>query len=209
MPETNESQCYFVQLQIDSFLDGELAAAQRDAFLAHVQQCQQCGNEYRYAQTVQDEVLGLPLLDCAELALEPIHRLAEGSQVDPGSPASAWWGRLGDLVHGTPLLLRYAVPALALAVLALLLLPVVSSPQQETTLMAGQSARTEPAYKPEDVVQALEELNVAIEYLNQLTERTEVMIGERFLIAPLQDSLNASFERAGKRNSKPLNDGPI
>ena len=75
--------------------------------------------------------------------------------------------------------------------------------------MAGQSARTEPAYKPEGVVQALEELNVAIEYLNQLTERTEVMIGERFLIAPLQDSLNASFERAGKRNSKPLNDGPI
>ncbi len=54
-------------------------------------------------------------------------------------------------------------------------------------------------YNPEDVSQALQDLNLAIDYLNQVSQRTEAMIGGRFLVTPLQDSINASFQKAGIR----------
>jgi hypothetical protein len=75
----------------------------------------------------------------------------------------------------------------------------------------GPLVASEPVeqYTPEDISQALDELNVAIDYLNRLSQRTEVMIGDRFLVSPIQDSLNASFQKAGIRENNPLNNGPI
>lgn len=59
---------------------------------------------------------------------------------------------------------------------------------------SGSGSQLGADYTAEDITQAIAELNLAISYLNEVSERTETMIGQRFLIAPLQDSLNASFE---------------
>ncbi len=76
MPSNTESQCYFIQLQIDGYLDGDLSEAQRGVFMSHVQDCSGCASEFRYAQTIQDAVLELPQMSCADSVLEPIHRLS-------------------------------------------------------------------------------------------------------------------------------------
>ena len=76
---------------------------------------------------------------------------------------------------------------------------------------SGQLVVSEPVeeFSPADIALALQELNVAIDYLTQVSQRAEVMIGDRFLITPLQDSINASFSRARIRKNFPLNKGPI
>lgn len=210
MPTNSESQCYFVQLQIDSFLDGDLSATQRETFVSHVHQCQDCAQELQFAQTVHDAVLDLPLVDCVEPVLEPIHRLANGGQLEQPARGASFWTALRALFHNTPAVARYGLAAAVVAVVAVAVTPALFQSQQPEPLIAGQ-ANTEnlEEYSAEDIQQALRELNVAIDYLNQVSERTEVMIGDRFLITPLQDSLNASFERARTRRQDRLQDDPI
>ena len=69
MPSNTESQCYFIQLQIDGYLDGDLSEAQSGVFMSHVQGCSGCASEFQYAQTIQDAVLELPQMSCADSVL--------------------------------------------------------------------------------------------------------------------------------------------
>lgn len=209
MPNNSESKCYFVQLQIDSYIDGELSEAQQDVFMSHVHGCEECGRELHYAQIVQDAVLDLPAIDCDEEVLEPIHRLANRGH-ENGSRAntsSSVFDQFLNWIGSTPLAIRYAIPVAAVAVLALALWPSLFDSQQATPIVAEQSVETQSTdYSPEDIQQALMDLNLAIDYLNEVSQRTEVMIGDRFLVTPLQDSLNASFDRARERNRNALQD---
>lgn len=208
MPSNSESQCYFVQLQIDGYLDGDLNEAQQGAFVSHVQDCAACAREFHYAQTIQDAVIDLPQLECSDAVLEPIHRIVGKAPKAPQEQGSdSFASRLAGFLLSTPLSLRYGVPAAAVAVIALVLGSGVMTPADTPAqLVATESAEQ---YTAQDIAQALEELNVAIDYLNQLSQRTEVMIGDRFLVSPLQDSINASFEKAGMRDNDPLQNGPI
>ena len=79
MPSTSESQCYFVQLQIDSYLDGDLALTQQQEFMSHMKQCEACAREFRFAQTMLDTVMDFQLLDCDE---KRIHSFQELRHVD-------------------------------------------------------------------------------------------------------------------------------
>jgi anti-sigma factor RsiW len=211
MPNNSESQCYFVQLQIDSFIDGELSSAQQEVFMSHVHECAECGCELQYAQTVHDAVLVLPAIDCDENVMEPINRLV--NRGDTSSPSSSFWTPLLDWIATAPVFVRYAVPVTAVAVLALALWPVLFNPQQvqqSSPLVATQEINpAESEYSPQEIQAALLELNLAIDYLNDVSQRTEVMIGDRFLVTPLQDSLNASFERASDRRQNVLQNDPI
>ncbi|NKB32308.1 MAG: hypothetical protein GKR91_04350 [Pseudomonadales bacterium] len=211
MSTNSESQCYFVQLQIDSFIDGELSQAQQEVFTSHVHGCEDCGRELHYAQTVHDTVLDLPAIDCDENVLEPIDRLVNnGHTVQSPRVSSSLWTQLQDWIVGAPIFVRYALPVAAFAILALAIWPALFNPQQETPLVATQTSNElEADYSAEDIQQALLDLNLAIDYLNDVSQRTEVMIGDRFLVTPLQDSLNASFERASERNRNGLQDDPI
>lgn len=199
MTTNNDTQCYFVQLQIDGFLDGELVAAQQEVFMGHVSSCQACAKELHFARSLHDAVMDLPMMDCSDAALEPVHRLSQGKpQQDSASrPATAGvLESLRDWLVSIPLSVQIAAPAFALVVAVLvsgggLFGPETSAP---TPQLAVESVA--PDYSPEDIQQALQDLNLAIDYLNDVSQRTEVMIGERFVVAPLQESLNASFERS-------------
>lgn len=212
MPSKNESQCYFVQLQIDGYLDAELSEAQQTVFMSHVQDCAGCANEFQYAQTVQDALLKFPQTDCDDLVLESIYRLAENTEqtnVGTGQKQSIA-SSLEGLLSAVPTFYRYGLTAALVAVVAVAISFSVINPT-ENTLSNEQLIASEIAdqYSPEDVYQALQELNLAIDYLNQVSQRTETMIGGRFLVTPLQDSINASFQRASIRESDPLQNGPI
>ena len=215
MNSDNESQCYFVQLQMDSYLDGDLTATQQETFISHVQQCGECASEFRYAKTIQDGLVDLPLVDCPDSILDTVMTKAQAQQqvAREGSTASG----LAEFWHwllNAPMLVRYGVPALAIAALAVGFLPVATVEQEpaSTPMLANTSATlsaTPVQYSPEEIAQALQDLNLAIQTMNRVSERTEAMIGGRFLMAPLQENLNASFERIREREEDPLNNDPI
>lgn len=202
MTSNNESQCYFVQLQFDSYIDGDLNDAQIESFLQHINGCEECAQEFRYAQTVQDGLLDLPLLDCAESTLGQVQLAARSSQAAVKVTGS-WVHDLFEWISATPPLVRYAFPALAVALVGLITLPSwqpssSSAPQlvaEQNDSFSSPLATIPVNYSPAEIAQAMQELNLAIEYLNQVTQRTEALVGNRFLITPLRDRLNASFER--------------
>ncbi|GJM12699.1 MAG: hypothetical protein DHS20C12_11020 [Pseudohongiella sp.] len=208
MSTNSESQCYFIQLQIDGYLDGDLNEAQQGVFMSHVQDCSACASEFRYAQVVQDAVMELPQIECEDAVLEPVHRLnAETGQSVEATSHVSLIDSLMSLLNPVPLYLRYGFSAALVAVIAVAISVNVQSPSE----VPEQLLASEPLeqYSPEDIAIALQELNVAIDYLNQISQRTEVMIGDRFLVSPIQDSINASFQRAGVRENDPLQNGPI
>lgn len=208
MPNNNESQCYFVQLQIDSYLDGGLAQAQQQEFMGHVGQCAACAREFQFAQSVHDTVMDFSAVDCDEAVMEPIHRLAAAQGESNKNSAPGFnWGALGDFFNSTPMVLRFGFAAAIVAVLAVSLSTSTLLPQQQAPIVAEQSVELE--YTPAEIMQAVQDLNVAMDYLNDLGQRTEVLIGERFLVTPLQKSLNASFDRAASRNDLPISNDPI
>ena len=217
-PDNGDSQCYFVQLQIDSFLDGELSAEQQKLFAAHLHSCAACAAELQFAQTLHDTVMDLPLLDCSDKALEPIDRLGLGA-AEPGEPGepgksapaqAGWLESLTGWLAGLPAGLRYGAPAAAAVVITLLLLPALNN-ESEAPAVAAVASEDEgnSEYSQDDVLAALNDLNTAISYLNEVSQRTETMIGGRFVLVPLQESLNASFERVREQDDEALNNGPI
>lgn len=208
MPSNNESQCYFIQLQIDDYLDGGLNDTQQSEFTSHVKDCSACAREFRYARTMQDAVMELPQIECADYVLEPVHGLTtSNSRAKEDLRNDSWIIRVLGPLNSSPLFYRYGFSAALLAVVAVTISLSVVSPTEEP----GQIVASEviEQYSPEDIAVALQELNVAIEYLNQLSQRTEVMIGDRFLVTPLQNSIKASFQRARARARDPLQNGPI
>ena len=213
---TNESQCYLMQLQIDSFLNGELTPGQQDTFMSHVHGCSECAQEYRFARTMQDALIDMPLLDCHDAVLEPAHEIARGSlptsEEAKDSPLKGFF----DWLVSAPLAVWVAAPAFAVALLAVALLPLTptSEPTQpQLAIQPQNSVVMTPVdfeeYGPEDIARALLELNTAIDYLNKVSQRTESMIGGRFLVSPLRDRINASFERAVLDPEDPLENDPI
>ena len=204
-----ESQCYFVQLQIDSFLDGDLGQAQQEVFLGHVRGCSACSNELQFARLVHDTVLDLPLLDCSDAALEPIDRLGRAGEGAGLLSRPDWRTLIADWFGQIPLAVRYALPAIFAVAVTLLLVQTGQDTAGPETMIVEQSSPVEPEYTQADVVAALADLNTAINYLNEVSQRTETMIGGRFVLMPLQESLNASFERIQDVESDSLPDDSI
>lgn len=211
MSDNRESQCYLTQLQIDSYIDGDLGEAQQQAFLNHVHGCEDCAGEFRFAQTIQDGLLDLPILDCPESVWQQVQQINSDSEVG-GFSKTSWLASLLEPLMTLPVGMRLAFSVLVLAIAGLITVPQLQGPVEELpVLLSGQSnenaisaANLETMsveYSPQEIAKALQDLNLAIEYLNEVSQRTESMIGGRFLMAPLQDSLNASFERVRLDNN--------
>jgi hypothetical protein len=212
MSNNVSSQCHFVQLQIDSFLDGDLDSTQVEAFESHIAGCQSCEQELRYAQVMLDTVGDLPLLDCPDYVLEPIHRLSGGGADTHSASTPSLLSRLQQLFYDGPLFARYAFPMVLAAILFTAVYTATPALEESgPQLAAAPQVPVEfvEQYSPEDIFQALQELNLAIDYLSDMSRRTEVMIGDRFLITPLQESLDASFQSIGRSNNNSLSDDPI
>lgn len=203
MQNISDPQCHTVQMQMDSYLDGDMPHQQESALLSHCNACQDCHEELRIARVIHNGLEALPLLDCPDALLTPLRHLSESS-----SPQKFHHDRpsflfaLTQLFHSTPAFVRYSMPAILVLVVTLTVVGFNSSQQFIPQIAEEQ-------YTVEEMRKALDDFNLAIDYLNNVSQRTEVMIGDRFLITPLQDSLNASFDSIQERRARPGNDDPI
>ncbi len=208
MVGNKESKCYFVQLQFDSYLDGELSDAHGDEFHAHVHKCQTCAQELKFARALHDFVLDMPQVDCDDRVLEPVHRLGSDKQRVIAGQTTFWKG-LYDWLIAMPPVVRYAVPVVLLVLLVSPLTNRLTDPLPAAPTVADSTATVAPQYSPAEIQQALMDLNTAMQYLHSAGLRTEVMIGDRFVVTPIQESLDASFEVMRRVNADPLQDDPI
>jgi hypothetical protein len=78
---SEQTQCYAMQLQIDTFLDGDLVGEQQLAFVGHVAECGGCAHELRYAQHLYESVLDLPKADCSDALVENLVEISSQKRV--------------------------------------------------------------------------------------------------------------------------------
>lgn len=194
MAANNDTQCYFVQLQIDTFLDGELGAAQSTEFQHHVQTCKACAQELKFARVVYEGLLDLPQLDCDDQVLEPVLRLGTEAAASRRPKPTSWWQETLAWLGSVPVSVRYALPALLVIALVLPFIAPGEPTAPAAPLVAELAPVTPPEYSAQEIQKALADLNIAMQYLNEAGLRTEVMIGDRFLVRPVRESLNASFD---------------
>lgn len=76
LPRRREPDCHRVRRVLQSFLDGELGAAEGDVVADHLAHCERCGIEARVFLDVKDELNELrPDLDLETLAR--LHQFAD------------------------------------------------------------------------------------------------------------------------------------
>lgn len=215
---SEQTQCYAMQLQIDTFLDGELEGERQLAFVGHVAECGDCAHELRYAQHLYESVLDLPKADFSDALVDNlvaissqkrVHQLRQPSRV-------GFFAQLDQFFRDRlPLTIGFAaLSTLVIAVVIVMAPRVDNAPQPlvaEVTpdLSAENAAMIPAAFDAAEVRMALEELNTAIDYLNRVSRQTETMIGERFVVLPLQQSVNSSLRRASFSGNEDRQAGPI
>ena len=235
---SEQTQCYAMQLQIDTFLDGDLVGEQQLAFVGHVAECGGCAHELRYAQHLYESVLDLPKADCSDALVENLveissqkrvqqregheghekHRGKTGALAETSRQPSrvGFFAQLDQFFSDRlPLTIGFAaLSTLVIAVVIVMAPRVDNAPQPlvaEVTpdLSAENAAMIPAAFDAAEARMALEELNTAIDYLNRVSRQTEMMIGERFVVLPLQQSVNSSLRRASFSGNEDRQAGPI
>ena len=242
---SEQTQCYAMQLQIDTFLDGELEGEQQLAFVGHVAECGDCAHELRYAQHLYESVLDLPKADFSDALVDNLVAISsqkrvhqheqherhegrhEGHEEHRGKTGAlaetfrqpsrvGFFAQLDQFFRDRlPLTIGFAaLSTLVIAVVIVMAPRVDNAPQPlvaEVTpdLSAENAAMIPAAFDAAEVRMALEELNTAIDYLNRVSRQTETMIGERFVVLPLQQSVNSSLRRASFSGNEDRQAGPI
>lgn len=232
---SEQTQCYAMQLQIDTFLDGELEGEQQLAFVGHVAECGGCAHELRYAQHLYESVLDLPKADFSDALVDNLVAISSQKRVQQHGGHEEHRGKTGALVETSrqpsrvgffaqleqffrdrlPLTIGFAAfSTLVIAVVIVIAPRVDNAPQPlvaEVTpdLSAENAAMIPAAFDAAEVRMALKELNTAIDYLKRVSRQTETMIGERFVVLPLQQSVNSSLRRASFSGNEDRQAGPI
>jgi len=226
---SEQTQCYAMQLQIDTFLDGELEGDQHAAFVGHVAECPGCAHELRYAQNLYESVLDLPKIDCSDVLIDNLLAISAQSSTqrvedyEGSSPETTrlplragLFAQLDQIFRERlPLTIGFAAVSTLVIAVAIVMAPRGGTLPQSVVAdassnsVAERSPVTPAAFDAEQVRMALEELNTAIDYLNRVSQQTETMIGERFVVLPLQQSVNSSLRRASFSGNEERQAGPI
>jgi len=215
MPTSNSSYCQLFQLHIDAYLDHELEPARLAEFQAHAGSCASCRRELAYAEQLHRAVVSLPILDCPDTALEPVDRLFSTGGNRSGSPvthrAPGLLSALAGWLQAVPRPLRLAGPVLATVLVGIGIGRALWAPQTGPELAVQAPVQEqETEYTQAEIVQAMQDLELALDYLERISERTEVMIEDRFLRRQLRESINASLDaEPRRRGDTAAGNGPI
>lgn len=195
MSRNNSSQCQLFQLHIDAYLDDELEAAREADLERHLANCSACSSELAYARKLHLAIANLPILDCSDQALEPVDRLFTSSPSSGERTRMSLLDRLTAWMGEWPMAVRYAIPTVVVALglgIGMDMLREDPGPEiVQDSLDPGSQETAE--YSDAEIVRALQDLQLAIDYLGEISQRTNVMIEDRFLLQQLEDSINASF----------------
>lgn len=201
----HETACQNVLLQIDSYLDRELAPAQEQALLAHVAQCPPCQAELRYAQALHERLTALPLMEAPAATLGSIERLMQTASAPTPLPSRR------------PLLARWSSLALAASLVAAVALGFGlgrlngpgSAPTDMAQLTDPQPTDSQPqVYSQQEIIKAIEDMQLAISYLQEVTERTGTLV-EGQLLQQMRRSVNAALPESLQPEEDSTNNGPI
>ena len=202
----NDSHCQMTLLQIDAYLDKELDSGQEQALLAHASQCASCATELEYAMALHQQVTNLPLMDCPDSALEPIEHLMSSTRKRTagfGTRSLRLPGFFGSFQPGFNLAMAGAT-AIALVV-GFALGRMGESPVSQTQLAQEETSRRSESYTQEEIIRAIEDMEMAISYLQEVTERTGSLV-ESQLLEQVRISVNASSSENGTPGAS---NGPI
>ena len=196
MSSLDQSLCQLMQMRIDSLLDGELEAVRKAELQAHLQQCTDCEAELAYAQRLHSAVRQLPALDCGPAGQQSLDRLlaVAGTTAKIDSPPG-WLNRLWAGWQTFPLVLRYALPVVAVLVFAAGLglgRMQGTGQEQEVPLAVRQEAAPSLDYSPEEIRQAMADLELALNYLESVSRRTSALVRDELLAERLGEALNVS-----------------
>ncbi len=212
MPKNSSSKCQLFQLHIDAFLDDELEPARATELKTHLDNCRDCSDELAYAEQLHRAVVDLPILDCSDQALEPVDRLFANNEPKSGKSANSIGQWLNTFKASIPGFIRYGIPTTAVVLLAIALGNGYLEQRSGAERAAQEVVAVVPnsQYSQEEILKALQDLEVAIDYLGQISQRTNVMIEDRFFLRQLEDAISASFRNdVVEESANGVSNGPI
>ena len=207
MSDSKQTTCSIVQIRIDSLLDRELRPQEQQTVLDHIHSCPDCGREYLLAKAVHDAMLDMPRPEVPPELLANVYRQTIRKRVSLADRLR----ELADRVFPVPAW-RLAVPAFAvLAAVTVWLQFSQSSPQDAPPLpiaQAPQAIDTEQ-YSREELIVAIEDLNVTIQTLNEITESMRTRLGDRMINLPVISMPALSIDNVDSGDAAPAIDDPI
>ncbi len=196
-----------LQMRIDNLLDQELEPQEQRKLLDQIHSCPDSGREYLLARAMHDAMLDMPRPEMPAELLANVYRqtlrkrvsLAERLRnlADTAFPAPAW---------------RLAAPAFAaLAAVAIWLQFSPSSPQDSPSPPIVQTPRMTDTeqYSREELIVAIEDLNVTIQTLNEITESMRTRLGDRMINLPVISMPALSIDNADSGDAAPAINDPI
>ncbi len=164
--------CTGAETLIETYLDDEIAAADRAAFEAHMGQCESCAAELALARKIQGELRELPPLACPPAVSRKV--LEHAAAHPPLSERlRSWWGG-----H------KLWQPAFALLLAAALGVGYLR--------LSSEPPTPDAPYSDAEIAQAEVELKLAFAYLGDISQKASdsfgVELGSRVL-APVGRSL--------------------
>lgn len=213
MPNIKHAQCELIQLHIDGFLDGDLEPAREQEMNLHLDSCVPCRAELAYARRLHVAVTSLPVLNCPDQVLEPAHRLHATTNSASGSSGLSWWQQFVQAFAAAPAVFRYALPAVVTVLLLLGPGRMLLTPQLQPELaIAPNPVEQPPQYTQEQMLQAMADLDLALDYLSRISQRTSDMVQDRFLFEQLEASVSAGLKNVNELNVRSVErrtNGPI
>lgn len=163
-----------MESRIDAYLDGELSAAEREAFLAEARADAALGGELELARRLQATFRALPRPEAPpDLAPSVLDRARRASDRENRRPLA----RSRYLVSG--------LSAAAMIVIAILLVVPGRPPGIDATM-----------YSDEDVAQALEDVQWALAFVSHMGERTGRIVRDEALVGRTIEPVRSALDGA-------------
>ncbi len=159
MTHQRHSDCEWVRVRIEAWLDGEMDRAEADRFERHARECRDCDAEVELARSVSATLRSLPALECPGGLVEHAAAVAAGSRTRPTlrERAARW---IEPHLEG---FLRPAMVAMILVVIAAGVF-VLSGRK-------GMNGAIDP-YSRVEVEAAAQDAMIAFAYVGKYTRRT-------------------------------------
>ena len=158
--------CLICLNRLTDYMDGHLSSMEMRAVRSHLEQCEECREEYHLQQKAQSLLKNVPPERCPDTVAENVLRHI----VISPRKETRFAEKLGDLFHMNDRWLNAAVAAATFILLMFLLFPHFQGVQEGDV-----------EFSAEEVDQAREDVELALGYLNYYAMRTEKLLEDHMI----------------------------